>query len=212
MRGRIVTKNEICKIKRMRQTGHSLPEICNVLKRGSSTVYRFAKDVIVFPEYASILKQKQGGSINRANTLWKKSEIKAGSLLKKIEKRDKLLILAAIYWGEGTKKELNLINSDPALIQVFVSCLKEIGINKKSLRVSIRIYDGIDIDEAKKYWAKICDIDIENILSVNILKGKKNGKLRYGMCRIRVTKSGDSFKLIISMLEFIKSQSVKQLS
>lgn len=212
MRGKPVTQSEIHKIEQMRRTGHSLPEICSALKRRNSTVHRFAKDVVILPEYINILKQKRGGSIKRAEVLWEKSEIKAEGLLKKVESKDKLFILAAIYWGEGTKKELNLINSDPALIQVFISCLKEIGVNEDELRVSIRIYDGIDINEAKVYWAKICKIKVENILSVNILKGKKNGKLRYGMCRVRVTKSSDSFKLIMSMIEFIKSQIIKTLS
>jgi len=196
MRGKLVTKREIKKIQKMRQTGHSLPEICGVLKRRSSTVHRFAKNVIVLPEYINILKQKRGGSIEKAKRLWKESSIEAKKLLRKIEKRDKLFILASIYWGEGTKKELNLINSDPALICIFISCLGEIGVEKKDLRISLRIYDNINIDEAKKYWAEICGIDIKNILSINVLKGKKIGKLPYGMCRIRVSCGGKYFKLI----------------
>ncbi len=196
----------------MRRTGHSLLEIGNVLNRRVSTVHRFAKNIIVSPEYVKALKQKQGGSIKRADALWKKSELNAKELLKKVGKRDKLFILAAIYWGEGTKKEFNLINSDPALIQVSLSCLREIGISERDLRVSIRIYEGINVDEAKKYWAEICKIKAADILGVDILRGKKQGKLQYGMCRIRVTKSGDSFKLIMSMIEFIKSQIIKKLS
>lgn len=209
MRGKPVTKSEIHKIEQLRKTGHSLPEICNILKRGGSTVHRFAKDVAVLPEYAKILKQKQGGSIKRAEVFWEKSKLKASELLGEVKKRDKLFILAAIYWGEGTKKEFNLINSDPTLIRVALSCLKEIGVDVSDLRISIRIYDGIDIAKARRYWAKICKIKEKDILSVNILKGKKHGKLKYGMCRIRVTKSASSFKLIMSMIEFIKVQIIK---
>jgi hypothetical protein len=206
MNGKPVTKTEIKKIKKLRETGHSLPEICRSLQRGSSIVHKFAKDVTVFPKYISVLRQKQGGSFNRSKKLWKTAENEAVTLLKKIDKRDKLLVLASLYWGEGTKNELNIINSDPKLIQVFISCLKEIGIKENDLRISLRLYNDININEAKKYWAKICKINIKNILSVNILRGKKTGKLPYGMCRIRVTKGGKSFKLIMSMIEFIKSQ------
>ncbi|EKE15654.1 MAG: hypothetical protein ACD_11C00116G0041 [uncultured bacterium] len=212
MRGIPITEDEIKIIKRLRETGHSLPEICVALKRRNSTIYKYIKDIIVLPEYAAILKQKQGGSIKRAERLWKNSKIKAGELLKKVEKRDKFFILAAIYWGEGAKKEFNLINSDPALIQVSLSCLREIGVSENDLRVSIRVYEGIKISEARKYWAKICNINEKRILGVNILQGKKHGKLPYGMCRIRVTKSGNSFKLIMSMIEFIKSQIIKKSS
>lgn len=206
MRGKPVTKSEIKKIRKLREKGHSLPEICRALKRGGSTVHKFAKDVVILSEYSDSLKQKQGGSKNRARIFWEKAGIKAGCLLKKINKRDKFFVLAALYWGEGTKKELNIINSDPKLIQVFICCLQEIGVSKSDLRISIRVYKGINIIEAKKYWAKICGINKEQILTVNILIGKKIGKLPYGMCRIRVTKGAEAFKLIMSMIEFIKAQ------
>ncbi|PIP27859.1 MAG: hypothetical protein COX29_04190 [Candidatus Moranbacteria bacterium CG23_combo_of_CG06-09_8_20_14_all_35_22] len=206
MNGKIITKKEANQIKNLRQKGHSISEICTVLGRGKSTIQRYTKEVAVLPEFADILKRKQGGSIVRAEKLWKESEYNAKKLLKKISKKEKLLILAAIYWGEGTKKDLNIINSDPDLIRVFISCIKEIGVNKDDLRVSIRIYDSININESKKYWAKVCRINIKSIVNVNVLKGKKEGKLPYGMCRVRVTNGTKSFKLIISMIKFIKKE------
>lgn len=209
MRGKLVTKSEIDKIKSLRETGHSLQEICKVLKRGNSTVHRFAKNVTILPEYTNILRQKRGGSINRAKKFWKIANDKAVSLLKQINKRDKLFILAALYWGEGTKRELNIINGDPKLIQVFIACLEEIGIGRKDLRVTLRIYGDLEIKKAKEYWAKICGINTKKILNVNILNGKKTGKLPYGMCRVRVTKSAGSFKLIMSMIDFIKTKIIK---
>lgn len=206
MKGKPINKDEIEKIISMRKTGHSLPEICKFLNRGGSTVYKYAKDVVVLPVYANTLKQKQGGSKDRSRIQWDKSVASANDLLKKIGKRDKLFILAALYWGEGTKSEFDLINGDPSMIRVFISCIKEIGVEKKDLRVSLRIYEDIDSSDAKKYWSKVCGIDMKNILSVNILKGKKIGKLPYGMCRVRVTRGGEHFKLIMSMISSIKLQ------
>jgi hypothetical protein len=43
------------------------------------------------------------------------------------------------------------------------------------------------------------------IKNINVIKGKKIGKLKYGMCRLRVKKVGRYFKLIISMIDLIKS-------
>jgi len=37
---------------------------------------------------------------------------------------------------------------------------------------------------------------VEKFVSVNVLDGKKNGKLIYGMCRIRITKGADVLKYI----------------
>jgi len=208
MNGKPITQKEIEEIEKLRKTGHSLPEICRALKRGGSTVHKFAKDVRVLPMYKDILKQKQGGSKNRSKHYWDKAKNEADNLLKRIERRDKFFILASLYWGEGTKKELNIINSDPMLIQVFISCLRELGIKKSELRVSIRLYGDVNINKAKRYWARICRIDTKDILNVNILSGKKTGKLPYGMCRLRVTRSSSYFKLIMSMIEFIKLNTI----
>lgn len=213
MNGKPITQKEIEKIKKLRETGHSLPEICKALGRGGSTIHKFAKNIQILPAYKNILKQKQGGSRKRSESFWKQATNDAASLLKSIEKRDKLFILASLYWGEGTKKELNIINSDPVLIRVFISCLEEIGIKKSDLRISIRLYSDVNINEAKKYWASICGVTTKNIIYVNILDGKKTGKLPYGMCRVRVTRGDKYFKLIMSMIEFIKLNTIdKKLS
>ncbi|HCP08270.1 MAG TPA: hypothetical protein DIT25_00495 [Candidatus Moranbacteria bacterium] len=208
MRGKPITNKEIGIIGQLRKTGHSLPEICKIVGRRNSTVHRYAKEIVVLPKYVDILREKQGGSKKRAEKCWGEAKIKAKNLLKNITERDKLLILAALYWGEGTKKELNIINSDPILVKVFISCLKEIGVKEKDFRISLRVYSDINIKSAKKYWAKVCNVDMEQILNVNILSGKKIGKLPYGMCRIRVSQSGKSFKLIMSLIEFIKMETI----
>lgn len=206
MRGKSVTKKEIEKMISMRQTGHSLPEICKVTSRGNATVFRYVNEVDVFPEYADILKVKRGGSKARAMKDWELSKEKAQKLLQQIEAKDKLLILAALYWGEGTKSELNLVNSDPELLRIFVECLGEIGVTRDMLKVTLRIYEDLPVVKIRKYWAHTLNIPEKNILGVNVLKGKKVGKLKYGMCRIRVAKGAPHFKLIMSMIELIKSK------
>jgi hypothetical protein len=57
------------------------------------------------------------------------------------------------------------------------------GLDKERLRVNIRIYEDINAEKAIQYWARIVDIPKSQILSVNVLHGKKQGKLPYGMCR-----------------------------
>lgn len=206
MRGKPITKNEVEQIILLRQTGHSLPEICKMTSRGSSTVFSYVKNVSVHPDYVDILKSKQGGSIARARKGWDESKKKAETLLGTFNSKDKLLVLTALYWGEGTKRELNLINSDPELLRIFIECLFEIGVTRDMLRVTLRIYEDMSEIEMRKYWAQKLNISEKNILGVNILRGKKEGKLKYGMCRVRVTKGAPYFKLIMSMVELIKSK------
>lgn len=190
----------------LRKTGHSVPEIARITGRGYGTVFRYVNDVDVLPEYEAILREKQGGSKARSKRKWKSAAEKAESMLAPLTPQSKLCILLGVYWGEGTKRELNIINSDPHLLRVFVNCLQEIGVTRDMLRVTVRIFDDIADAEARSYWASVLGVPEGNILGVNRLKGKKKGKLKYGMCRIRVTKGSEYFKLIMSMIELVKSK------
>ena len=195
---------EIEYIIKLRQTGHSLPEIRKLTNRGNATIHRYIQEVAVLPKYIQILKDKQGGSKVRSFKKWQDSELNAKNLIGNIKNRDLLFILSCLYWGEGNKKELNLVNSDPDLIRIFIKCLEEIGIQKEDLRITLRVYSDLDKDVVRKYWANLLKIPLNQILNVNVLYGKKEGKLKYGMCRVRVTKSEYYFKLIMSLIKEIK--------
>lgn len=206
MRGKPVTKNDVEIMIKLRRTGHSLPEIRKITARGNATVFKYIKNVKILDEYKDILRSKQGGSKNRASKEWCIASKKVKEILPEITTHGKLFILAALYWGEGTKRELNIINSDPDLLRVFVECLSEIGVTRDMLRVTIRIYKDTSEVNARKYWAEVLGIPEKGILGVNVLEGKKDGKLKYGMCRIRVAKGAKYFKLIMSMIELLKSK------
>ena len=197
---------DIEKIIKLRQTGHSLPEIRKITGRGGSTIFKYIKDVQVLPEYAEILRVKQGGSIERSKRKWLEASQEANRLMGNFSKRDKLFILSCLYWGEGSKQyDLSLNNSDPGLIKVFVECLQIIGVKKSDLRITLRIYEDINKSKAITFWANLLNLPEDKILGVSLLPGKKKGKLQYGMCRVRVAKGAVYFKLIMSMIDLIKS-------
>lgn len=193
------------KIIKLRETGHSLPEIRHITGIGNSTAFKYIKNVRVLPQYESLLRAKQGGSIARSKRKWAEASKEARRLVECITERERLLILACLYWGEGNKRDLDLNNSDPALIKVFVECLKIIGVKKDDLRITLRLYNDLNRQRAIKYWSDLLEISADKILGVNTLYGKKKGKLKYGMCRVRVAKGGPYFKLIMSMIDLIKS-------
>jgi hypothetical protein len=108
--------------------------------------------------------------------------------------------MTALYWGEGGKRDFNFTNSDPVMIKIFVNWLEKIlKINSNDLRVSIRIYEDLDKEKSLNYWSKIIGIPVNKFASVNILKGKKLGKLEYGLCRIRIKKGGSMLKYLIAL-------------
>lgn len=204
---KFLTSQEIQRIMNLRKTGHSVNEIRLMTRHAGATIHKYCRNVEISPGYREILRRKQGGGERRAQKAWQIAKIEASRIVKKLSRRDHFLILAALYWGEGTKHELNFCNSDPEMIVIFARCLFLLGITRKDLLVTIRIYEDIDRQKAIEFWAKLLEIPVSSIRNVNVLQGRKVGKLKYGMCRIRVAKSAKYFKLIMSLISEIKFKS-----
>ena len=197
---------EIKRIRDLRRSGHSLPEIRRIVGRGAGTIFRYAHAVEVEPKFVPSLRLKQGGSRARSEHNWAVATAHATKLVDNLTSRDKLFLLAGLYWGEGTKRELNIINGDPSLLSVFLECLYTLGVDKGNLRISLRLFEDIERRKAILFWSRRLDVPSAVIHVSEVSKGKKSGKLAHGMCRIRVRRSGPHFKLIMSVIESIKSE------
>ncbi len=193
------SEKDIAEIIRLRKSGLSLDSIHKIVPQGKTTIFTYIKDLKVD------FNLRGTGSARKAKKDWDESKITASELVKDISLKGEMLILACLYWGEGNKNELSLINSDPNLIRIFVNCLKKLGVKNEDLLVSARIYEDLNPEKVKSFWARNLGIDKSLIRSINVLHGKKIGKLEYGMCRVRVRKSHYYFKLIMSMIDLIKS-------
>jgi len=92
------------------------------------------------------------------------------------------------------------------MVKVFVNCLLKLGIKKHDLKISIRLYEDLSRERAVDFWARTIGVHKDQIAHINILPGRKKGKLEYGMCRIRVKKASFYFKIIQSIIELIKAK------
>lgn len=206
MRGRETDIKLINKIKNLRSHGMTVNEISSNLLISKSLVSKYIQGVKIKHKYFARLTEKQGGSKSRSEKQWELAENRAVRLVGKLNSRDKVLILASLYWGEGTKREFNIINSDPKLLRVFIDGIKYIGVSTGDIVATLRIYGDISKNEAISYWSKELVLQESQFIGVNILEGKKNGKLKYGMCRIRVKKGGVYFKTVMELIRNIKQQ------
>ncbi len=191
---------DIAEIIRLRKSGLSLDSIYKIVPQGKTTIFRYIKDLKVDFDL------RKTGSIRKAERDWDTSKVIANNLVKNISLDGEMLILASLYWGEGSKHELNLINSDPNLVRIYVNCLRKLGIKNEDLLISVRIYEDLNQKEVKTFWSNTIGVDFNLIRSINVLYGKKLGKLKYGMCRIRVRKGAQYFKIIMSVIDLIKSK------
>ncbi len=194
---KLISKETIKRIKLLRQRGYSLPEIHKEVKVGYGSVFRYIQGVKILPEYKKVWFGKRGGSFKRMKLAENKAKDKADNTINSLSDKEKMIFLTALYWGEGSKGDFGLSNSDPDLIKVFVKGLKEVfNINSDRLRISIRIYKDLDKKKCLEFWSKITGVPVEKFVNVNILDGKKQGKLLYGMCRVRITKGADMLKYV----------------
>lgn len=191
---------KIALIKKLRSEGWSLPEIHEKTGLGRGSIFRYVKDVQISPEHISSWRGKWGGSIKRKEKLEAIAYQKAKNEVKNMTNREKLLFIAALYWAEGGKKDFNFINSDPEIIRIFVNGLKSVlNISSDQMRVSIRIYEDLDREKSLDYWAQIVGIPKIKFVNVDVLKGKKTGKLKYGLCRVRIKKGGNMLKYLSAL-------------
>lgn len=190
-----LTPKTISKIHSLRRKGFSLNEIKTEIPVGYGTIFKYVQGVQILPKYRKRWFGKRGGSRKRKKIAEYEAQKRANGAIRGLSDKERLIFLCALYWAEGGKGDFNFTNTDPEMVKVFVYGLEKIlGIPKSSLRVSIKTYEDLDKRKCLAYWSKIVDILPENFVNVDILKGKKNGKLPYGMCRVRVKKGGNMLK------------------
>lgn len=201
---RRISSDVIEKTKLLRTKGWTIPELSKKFNIGKATVSRYIKNIQILPEYENLWLSKRNGSVRRKEKAEKEAAGKANKAINNLSNKEKLLILASLYWAEGAKVDSNLTNTDPDLVKIFVNGLREIiGITNDRLRLNIRIYEDMDKEKCIDYWFKVTGLAKDNLSSVNVLSGKKKGKLKYGMCRVRIVKGGDVLKYLVAIRQKI---------
>ena len=97
-----------------------------------------------------------------------------------------------LYWGEGMKfgdHVIDLCNSDPLLIVIFLKFLRQIyGIDESRLRVLLYCYANQNTQDLIKYWTNITGIPktqfTKPFIRQDYLEKKKN-KMLHGLVHIR---------------------------
>ena len=197
---RKVTEEIARRISYLRERGYSIPEISAEVPVSKTTVLRYASKVKILPKYLKDWAGKRGGS-KKKKLLKEDRAFKSGlNLVGDLTFKEKMLFLCALYWAEGNKKDFELINSSPELIKIFVEGLRELlKLPNDRIKSSIRIYDSLDKNVCLRFWSELLGIPKEDFGRMDVLPGNKKGKLKYGMCRIRILRGGDELKRIVGI-------------
>lgn len=100
-----------------------------------------------------------------------------------------------LYLGEGHKKDytkLNLANTDPKIVRFFIQWLEEfLGVPKEKLKLSLHLYENMDIEKEKKFWQKELEIQKNQFYKPQVRKLQKASfsyreSYRHGTCSIYI--------------------------
>ena len=212
--------------RKLRAKGESVKVIAKTLGVSKSTVSLWVRDIILSVEQLEKLKHRsikgrelgrlKGALVQKERSLLKLENSKNEAIKKigPLNKRELLLVGAALYWAEGSKKHGRRVffcNSDPDMINLFIRWLKvcyDIGIERLAVSVSINsIHKNRDF-EIKKYWSEVTNIPLEQFRSTIFIDSKnkktyKNYNVHYGTFRVGVLKSAQYFYDIIGLIKAI---------
>jgi hypothetical protein len=201
-----LSHEEVNKIIDLRKTGYSVPEIQRIVLRGKTTVFNYVRNIKLSHKYQEILnKKKRSGSANRKLKNLDIAKVAAQKILNGPH-REMAIIIAMLYWAEGTKRVCSFINSDGKMIAVYLRVLREVlDLSYKDVNIIMRIFDGMDRDKCLEYWSAVTGIH-KRYFIVRFNDGGTKCKVPYGMLRIVVKKGDSTLKFIQSIYSLISEE------
>lgn len=139
------------------------------------------------------LKRRTLSDSNKIYFLKKKPSFKVKKNLSNSNRKLKI-IGTMLYWAEGAKiggksEIVDFANSDPAMINIFLSFLRKIcGINESKLKILLYCYSNQNVHKLIDFWSKLTKISKSQFTKPYIrddFKKDKENKMFYGLVHIR---------------------------
>jgi transcriptional regulator with XRE-family HTH domain len=187
----------------LRATGLTYSEICEVLgvEIPKSTLNHWVSNVLLTPEQQQRIleKDREAAAQGREGGLWggaagfnkemknrriEAAREQAAPVVKRLaQDREALMLMAsALYMGEGAKdeKQFSIGNSDPRIIQAWLSILREaFSIDESKFRCQLMLTEGMDEETLKVYWSGVTGIPASRFYKSSFRKDS-GGRKREG--------------------------------
>lgn len=210
----------------LRVEGKSYREINEVIGVSKSSLSLWLREVPLTPDHQSRLleltraAQVKRGDTRRALRVRRTEEIRRQAKAEIGMLTDRELFVAGVvaYWAEGAKpkpwcvsERVSFMNSDPALIRLFVSWLSSLGIGTDRLSFRVQIHESAHPDEAVRFWSGVVGVPSGRFNKTTIKRHKpkttrKNvGASYHGCLAVNVRRSTDLNRRIVGWWEGIAS-------
>ncbi|MEV4522275.1 resolvase [Micromonospora tulbaghiae] len=188
----------------LRRAGCPVGEIAEALDVSKSTAYLWTRHLPLDPEL--VRRRRRIAQQARADAQWSahrtardaaRAEVVADSAgwVGRLDRRELLLIGAAIYWCEGGKAKpwrpndcrIKFVNSDPLLVMLFLRFLDAVEVPVEDRRFRVSIHETADDVAAVRWWAARVGVPAESFQPTTIkrhrpLTRRKNVGVDYRGC------------------------------
>ena len=140
-----------------------------------------------------IAYNKRRAIVARENA--KRFQEEAAKEMPKVADSDLMMLGAALYWAEGSKKRrwtVDFSNTDPAMIKFIMKFFrKTCSVSEDKFDPWIQIHPNVSAGKATRYWAEITGIEkrkfrIQSLISKSSKRKRLPNTLPYGTLHIRI--------------------------
>lgn len=192
--------------RKYRQKAWSMPKIAKKLKVAKSSIYEWTKDIKV--KIAPYHKNSQKlATLAMQNKYKQIREIAFERGYKLASEYEDFRLLAALYWGEGSKgkNSFEFSNCDVIMLQKVLQLIKKFYNGTISLKVYVYLNNGFTKTNIESYWKKKIKVDKYFIYEQRISRAsqrKKIGKLPYGTASIYIGNT-EFLQQILGAIKFL---------
>ena len=126
-----------------------------------------------------------------------------------LNERELLIAGAVAYWCEGTKNKpyrridrVVFVNSDPALVGLFLRFLRAAGVGEDRLIYQVQIHESANVDAAQRFWLGVTGADASQFRRPALKRHrpttirKNTGDGYHGCLRVEVRRSTGLYRQI----------------
>lgn len=158
----------------MRSEGRSYREIREVVGVSKSTLSLWLRDIPLTEDQQRALDQRAPAAISRrararrASAAQRRTRIHNDARAQIANLSESELFVAGVvaYWAEGAKNKpwrtgarVAFLNSDPAMVTLFIRWLALIEIERDRLQFRVHIHESADVEGAVRFWAHVVGVD-----------------------------------------------------
>jgi hypothetical protein len=183
----------------LRREGYTVPQIAEQIGVAKSSAYQWVKHLPLDATVERAHERRSAHSKRVADARWEPlrnvrdveraaTNAAERAWVGSLSEREVLLLGAAIYWCEGTKAKewapnrcrVAFINSDPALMLLFLRFLEQVGVDRASLKYRISIHESADVEAVNRWWAEAVGVPLQRF-SRPTLKKHNPTTVRYNV-------------------------------